>query len=327
MIFRVASEAPRRSEGKALMAIVLQETQRALFYTPFYCALSLGAFRDEGLDVSLQSSTRPDDAVRSVLAGTADVSWGGPMRVIVAHDRDPATDLVCFCEVVTRDPFLLVGRTPCPDFELSKLRGPRLGVVREVPTPWCCLQEDLRSVGLDAKDINLGPDRTMAQNAVALRAKEIDVAQLLEPFVSELIAESAGHVWYEAANRGPVSYTSFYARRRVLEARRAEFVLMTRAIYRTQQWVHRSSPERIASAISGYFPDLGQERLSAALARYQRLGVWGKTPHLPQTGFNSLKASLLTGKLVTTAVSFEKAVDNTIAAQAVASNPAPLTAR
>ena len=53
--------------------------------------------------------------------GTVDVCWGGPMRVMQAYQQIPGCDLVSFAEVVTRDPFLLVGREPRPEFDLRDL--------------------------------------------------------------------------------------------------------------------------------------------------------------------------------------------------------------
>jgi NitT/TauT family transport system substrate-binding protein len=307
------------------MTIVLQETQRALFYAPFYAALALGAYRDEGLDVALKVSSQPEDAVRSVVGGAVDVSWGGPMRVIVAHDQNPTSDLVCFCEVVTRDPFLLIGRMPCVDFTLTKLLGARLGVVREVPTPWCCLQEDMYRAGLDPQNIDARLDRTMAENTVALRSGQLDVIQVLEPFAQKLLAEGAGHVWYAAADRGPTSYTSFYTRRSVLDARRTEFGAMTRAVYRTQKWLDAASTVDTVGAIIDYFPDVPRDRLTAAIANYRRLGIWGKTPHLPRSGYERLRASLLASSLVSTGITFEDAVDNAMADEAVAMDPPALS--
>jgi hypothetical protein len=38
------------------------------------------------------------------------------MRVMKARDLDPASPLVCFCEVAARDPFFLVGK--CERFRL-----------------------------------------------------------------------------------------------------------------------------------------------------------------------------------------------------------------
>ena len=127
------------------------------------------------------------------------------MRILVARDRDPAATLVSFCEVVTRDPFFLIGREPRPGFTLADLAGLRVATVSEVPTPWLCLQEDIRQAGCDPLALDRIDDQTMAQNTDALRAGALDVIQVFEPFVQELVSEGAGHVWYAAADRGPTS--------------------------------------------------------------------------------------------------------------------------
>jgi NitT/TauT family transport system substrate-binding protein len=195
------------------MAIVLQESLRALFYAPFYVALARDAFAAEGVEIRFTSSPRPQDAALRLMDGTADVCWGGPMRVMETYQKRPDCDIVCFAEVVTRDPFLLMSREPRPDFTLANLKSVRLATVSEVPTPWLCLQHDLRLAGIDPTGIARIADQTMAGNVLALKAGAVDVVQVFEPFPSLLLAEGAAHVWYEAARRGPTSYTIFYARR------------------------------------------------------------------------------------------------------------------
>ena len=51
-----------------------------------------------------------------LMAGRVDVSWGGPMRVMMHHNEDPACPLICFGQVVSRDPFMLIGREPIEGF-------------------------------------------------------------------------------------------------------------------------------------------------------------------------------------------------------------------
>src|SRR5262245_19175859 len=118
------------------MPIVLQETLRAVFYAPFYAALARKAFQPEGVEVSLITAPTPSAAARGLVDGAADVAWGGPMRVLRTYEIEPNCDLVCFCEVVTRDPFFLLGRAPKPGFRFADLQGLRLATVSEVPTPW-----------------------------------------------------------------------------------------------------------------------------------------------------------------------------------------------
>ena len=40
---------------------------------------------------------------------------------LLQHDADPTSDVVCFCDVVARDPFFVVGREPRPDFRPADL--------------------------------------------------------------------------------------------------------------------------------------------------------------------------------------------------------------
>ena len=131
------------------MAIILQESLRAVFYAPFYVALARDAFTAEGVEIRFTSSPRPQDAALRLMDGTVDVCWGGPMRVMETYQKRPDCDIVSFAEVVTRDPFLLMGREPRPDFTLADLKSVRLATVSEVPTPWLCLQHDLRLAGID----------------------------------------------------------------------------------------------------------------------------------------------------------------------------------
>src|SRR6201993_507842 len=107
------------------MSVTLQESLRGLLYAPYYAALALGAYRSEGVEVTFVSAPTPAQAPGGLFAGTVDVAWGGPMRVMQMYETRADSDLVCFGEVVTRDPFLLVGREPHPEFRLADLYGER----------------------------------------------------------------------------------------------------------------------------------------------------------------------------------------------------------
>ena len=89
--------------------------------------------------------------------------WGGPLRVLMTHDADPASDIVCFCDVVARDPFFVIGREPRPNFRPADLAAVRIGTVSEVPTPWLCLQDDIRRDGIDPASVARVTTGTMAR--------------------------------------------------------------------------------------------------------------------------------------------------------------------
>ena len=146
------------------MRIKLAENFRAIFYAPYYATQALGFYGQEGVEIEFLNSSVPGDAVSAILDGKIDVTWGGPMRVMKAHDLQPDSPLVCFCEVVARDPFYLVGRSDGSAFQLADLQHLNFATVSEVPTPWLCLQHDLREQGIDPNALRRAANRTMAEN-------------------------------------------------------------------------------------------------------------------------------------------------------------------
>jgi NitT/TauT family transport system substrate-binding protein len=298
--------------------ITLQESHRAVFYAPFYAALARGAFAAEGVEVKFVGSPpTPAQALDELLTGAVDVGWGGPMRVNFGNLTITGADFVCFGEVVTRDPFFLVTKTDRGRYAPAALAGLRVGAVSEVPTPWLCLQHDLRLAGMDPDAVGWVKGRSMAQNAAGLLAGDIDVAQMYQPYVEELI-DAGCEVWHAQASRGPCSYTTFYARRGVIAARRVELVAMLRGLWKTQQHIGAMDGHALAAIVAPYFPSLKRVRLAAALDRYMALGVWGKNPILPRGGYDRLRDSLVTGGLIERCLAFEDAVDNSLAHEAMA---------
>lgn len=299
------------------MSITLLENFRAVFYTPFYAAFSLGAFEETGVDVRIETSPDPARNAELLMSGEAQVSWGGPMRVLVAYDENPDCDLKVFCEVVCRDPFFLIGREPNAGFRMSDLVGPGIATVSEVPTPWMCLQHDLRLAGLDPDALNRIPDKTMGENADALRVGAVDVIQVFQPFAEELIREGAGHVWYQAAERGLTTYTAFYAPGSFLRENPESALGMTRAMARAERWLAENDAEAIAELVKPWFEEMDPDLLTQAVARYKSLGLWNRNPRLAQASFEWLRAACLSGGLITTGVSYEQAVDMSFVEEAM----------
>ncbi len=300
----------------APLRLRLFENYRFVLYAPFYAAHALGAYAEEGLEVELLPSPGPGRAEAALAAGEVDVIWMGPIRLMKHHDDNPGSPLVAFAEVVCRDPFSLVGARPNPDFRLAELVGLRFASTSEVPTPWLCLEEDLRQAGVDPGRLDRIIGRTMPENVAALADKSLDVAQLFEPFVEEAVGQG-GHVWLPASARGRTSYTVFVTNRARLESDPEPFARMARAIYKTQRWVAAAAPETLAATIADYFRALDQGVLTRALARYQGQGVWGTDPVLPEDGFDRLRRALLGSGFLKRAVPFAECVDNRLAEAAV----------
>jgi NitT/TauT family transport system substrate-binding protein len=303
------------------MRLVFIENFRAVFYAPFYAACSLDAYKAEGLDVAVRVAAEPGMALKAVSAGEGQVSWGGPLRVMAALDRDPDCGYVSFCEVVGRDPFFLVGRKPNPGFAPEQLPKWTLGVVTEVPTPWICLQHDLRLAGITPSAVKLAPGRIMGANAAALRAGQMDLIQVFQPYAQALVEQGAGHVWYAAASRGPTAYTTLNTTRAFIERHPDTVLRLTRAMYRTLKWIAAHDGRALADAITRYLPDIPIERLAACCDTYRSLGLWNRTPILQREGLEWLRDAMLAAGTIKTRFAYEDCADMRFAEQVMREDP------
>lgn len=299
------------------MPVTLIENFRAVFYAPFYAAFALRAYDAEGVEVCMATSVAADKTLTSLTAGTGQVSWGGPMRLLHAMDANPHSGLVSFCEVVCRDPFYLLGRVPNADFRMSDLVGKTLAVVSEVPTPWYCLQYDLRLAGLDPSAMRQAPARSMAENVELLRKGELDVIQVFEPFAQRAVDEGFGYRWYTAASRGPATYTTLNTTREFIE-RDADTVLrMTRGMYRTQRWIAAHDGRDLAEAIKSYMPDIPVKTLAAACNGYKASGIWNTDPIQHRTGLEWLRDAMLACNAIHNKLAYEDLADMRFARQVI----------
>jgi NitT/TauT family transport system substrate-binding protein len=279
-------------------AIVLYENMRTVVYVPFYLAVVRGDWAAEGIDVSVQTSPNTPETAQGLIDGRADVSWGGPMRVMLHHDKDRDCPLVCFAQVVARDPSILVGRQPNGRFRFDDLAGLRVGAMTEVPTPWMTLQDDIRRAGVDLDSIRWTKDQSMAECAAALRAGELDVVQIFEPHADALVQGGHGHIWHRCAARGDSAWTSFYTTRSFTQAQPETCRALVRGIERALAVLHAETPASVAETVIDYFPDLSVEALARMIDGYRLSGLWVRTTELGVEAFVRLKSAMISGGLI-----------------------------
>jgi NitT/TauT family transport system substrate-binding protein len=231
------------------------------------------------------------------------------MRVMMHHDADPKCPLVCFGQVVARDPFILVGRKRNAAFRWQDLVGLRVAPAGDVPTPWMTFQDDLQRAGLDPASIAGRRVRPMKQNLAAYRRGTVDVVQVFEPYADALVSEGEGHVWHRFTDRGDIAYTTFYAPRRFTQAKREACRRLVRGIARAQAALFASTPAAIADAVASFVPKLARDALTRIVTSYRASGLWAKTPELPASAYLRLKAAMVSGGLIRNDPPYERLVD------------------
>ncbi len=294
--------------------LILCENMRAVPYVPFYLALAGGYWQSEGLDIDHVVSPAASNTPLMLLEGHADVSWGGPMRVMMHHDADPRCPLVCFAQVVARDPFILVGRGHRPRFRFADLNGLRVGPANDVPTPWLTFQDDLQRAGLNPRQIAGRRLRSMLRNLAAFKRAELDVVQVYEPYADALVSQHQGSVWHRFTDRGDIGYSTFYATRRTTQRRRDDCVRLVAGMARAQKALQRASAANIAHAVAEFLPDVAHESLTRIIENYRSNQLWARSPELPTAAFLRLKAALVSGGLIHSDPCYERIVDASLSA-------------
>jgi NitT/TauT family transport system substrate-binding protein len=285
-----------------MLKIRLAENFRALFYAPFYALKELKFAELEGVDIEWLPPGLPGGAIDEVKSGAVDLTWGGPMRVLKDYDltatpnRGSGESLVCFSEVVSKDPFYLVGKVGGDQFSFTDLPRLQVSVVSEVPTPWFCLQADLQDAGVDVQAMLTGSavhaHMSMSQQLEAMAVGSVDVIQLFEPYVSQALADGAAKILYAASERGPTVYTTFICSRRAMELHTEAFVSLNRAVQVLEKWISESGPAQLARTVESYFPEVPIPVLQDSISRYFAAGIWAKSPEVSKKGFDRLAHSL-----------------------------------
>lgn len=272
------------------------------------------------MDITLVESPSPGSGIADLVQGNLDVVWGGPLRVIRERDQQAqatGTSLVAFCEVAAKDPFYLVGKG-APDvsvassramtpFDLRDLARMRIGTVCEVPTPWLCLGQDLRDLGVDPATLPRVADHTMAQNIDALRRGDIDVAQVFEPYVS-LAEQQGARVLTAASARGFTAYTTFISTYAGVQRNRAAFDAMIRAVERFGPWLKAHGPGELARVVAPFYPHVAPDILARAMSRYQEAELWSCRRAISRQGYERLVQSMYQSGFISTLPRYEDCV-------------------
>lgn len=283
------------------------ENLRGLVYTPFYVGIAEGLFEAAGVKLEATLSPSGEETAAGAASGRVDLAWGGPMRVMATHDKDPeGADLVCFGLAVARDPFLVIAKRPDPSFTAAKLVGRRLLVATHAPTPWMLLQEDVRRLGLDPTAIIREDGIDPVDAFRRLQSGEADYILAFEPWGSLAERDCLGAVVSAGAKRGPLAFTSFYANRTFIETRTESVARLTQGLQKALTYVRGTNAAKLASIIRPWFPDFDEALLTTAITRYQRLDLWPDTPTMTADGFTRLKSSLLSSGYINSDPAFEK---------------------
>ncbi|WP_339248936.1 ABC transporter substrate-binding protein [Paenibacillus sp. FSL P2-0136] len=270
--------------------VKIGEVTRSVFYAPEYVALSQGFFKDEGLDVELQTIPGGDKTMTALLSGAIDVALVGSETSIYVYQQGADDPVINFAQLTQRDGTFLFARTPDSHFTWDKVKGSTFLGQRQGGMPQMAGAFTLLNKGIDAgKDLTLIQNIDFANIAGAFASGTGDYVQLFEPQASIFESEGRGQVVASfGVESGYLPYTVFMSKQSYITKNQDTVQKFTNAVQRAQLWVKAHSPEEIADAVMPYFDKIDRGIVVSAISRYKEQDTYAVNPVIDEKEWNNL---------------------------------------
>lgn len=302
-----------------LVKVKVGEVTRSMFYAPEYVALAKGFFKEEGLDVDLQTTAGGDKTMTALLSGVIDVALVGSETSVYVYQQGAEDRVINFAQLTQTDGTFLVSRKPVDNFNWDQLKGSTFLGQRKGGMPQMAGEFTLKKHGIDPhKDLNLIQNIDFANIATAFASGTGEYVQLFEPQASIFEKEGRGFVLASfGVESGHLPYTVFMTKKSFIDKNKTAVQKFTNAVQKAQIWVNSHSPEEIADAILPYFKDTDRDIAVRVVKRYQEQGTYAKDPILNEQAWANLLDVMTQAGELKQKVDHSAIVDNSFAKQAI----------
>ncbi|EXX89779.1 hypothetical protein BG53_14030 [Paenibacillus darwinianus] len=295
------------------------EVTRSLFYAPEYAALSQGFFKEEGLDVELQTTFGGDKTMTALLSGGIDVALVGSETTIYVFQQGAEDPVINFAQLTQTDGTFLVARDKPAAFEWSQLKGKTFLGQRKGGMPQMAGEFALKKQGIDPQgDLKMIQNVDFANIPAAFASGTGDYVQLFEPQASVFEQEGKGEVVASfGVESGNLPYTVFMAKRSYIDKNKETIQKFTNALFKAQKWIAEQPPEAIADAVLPYFEDTERELVVSVIKRYKDQQSYAANPVIDEQEWNNLLDVMASAGELNERTPFGAIVDNSFAERAM----------
>lgn len=280
------------NKQKELVNVKFSEVIRSIFYAPHYVAISKGFFKEQGLNVDMNTAQGSDKGAAALIAGTADISLVGPETTIYIHNQKGDKTLKIFHQLTSREGSFLLSREKIDSFKWSDLKGKTVIGWRPGSAPQMVFNSTLLKEKV--------PDVTVVTNIAApamvgaFTSGQGDFIQLFEPVASTLV--KAGKAYYAASMGeafGPFPETSYVATSDFIKGNPKVIQEFSNAVAQGADWLSTASEDEITTALTPFFEGTPKDLILQSVKRYKDLGVWSAKPELTAEQFEVLQGVLI----------------------------------
>lgn len=297
----------------------VNEVTHSIFYAPFYAAINLGYFEEEGIEIDLVNGGGSDQSMTALISNSADVALLGPETAVYVVNEGASNTPVIFGQLTKRDGSLLIGRNPEPNFEWSNLVGKEIIGGRRGGSPAMALQYAIEKVnnlpiGTGADKVNINLDVAFNLVVGAFEAGTGDYCTMFEPTASEYVAAGKGYIVASVGEEcGEVPFTCFMAMRSYINKNEGQIEAFLRAVMKGYNYLMNATDDQIYEALAPSFSTSTRSSIVTSVQTYKRIDAWMSSPAMEESAYNRLLAIMTNAGELDKNVDFNKVVDNTYA--------------
>lgn len=297
----------------------VNEVTHSIFYAPFYAAINLGYFEEEGIEIDLVNGGGSDQSMTALISNSADVALLGPETAVYVVNEGASNTPVIFGQLTKRDGSLLIGRNPEPNFEWSNLVGKEIIGGRRGGSPAMALQYAIEKVnnlpiGTGADKVNINLDVAFNLVVGAFEAGTGDYCTMFEPTASEYVAAGKGYIVASVGEEcGEVPFTCFMAMRSYINKNEGQIEAFLRAVMKGYNYLMNATDDQIYEALAPSFSTSTRSSIVTSVQTYKRIDAWMSSPAMEESAYNRLLAIMTNAGELDKNVDFSKVVDNSYA--------------
>ena len=314
--------------------ISLNEVTHSIFYAPFYAAINLGYFKEQGLTVNLTNGGGSNVSMTSLISGDSDIILAGPETVVYASQEGFSDQPQVFGQltqtdgsfIVTRDPEITKDNFTIEDFQGETIIGGRAGGLPAMTLEYVIKKH--YTLGTGENQVNLRTDVAFNNISSAFYEDEsVKFCTLFEPTATAFVTEHpefkiVGSV-AELLDGETIPYTCFIAKSSYLTNHSdvaEKFLTAVMKAYKfLKNCVETNDLDSAANALKDSFSSMTMDDLKVSISQYIGIDAWTNNPEMTETSFNKL-IEVCSGAGMTNATTDYAKVINTKIAKIVMQN-------
>jgi NitT/TauT family transport system substrate-binding protein len=284
----------------AQTTVTYMEVIRSIFYLPSYIAMEKGYFREEGLDVKMDTGWGTGKVIPPFISGQRDIVLLGPESQVYIENSPSPDKSKIFCQLTAKDGLLVLSRKKMGpnEFKWAMVKGKDYldwtnGTTPQIDSLWVFKKHGINP----QKDLaNYITNVGSGNRDSAWIAGKGDFGTFFEPTASLIERENKGQVVAAFGNEiGPMGFTTFMATDKFIAKNPKAVQGWCNAIEKAQVFVASAAPSDLAKLVKPHFMGLEYDLMLNSIKRYQGLGVWSKDVTYSEASLNKLQDIMVDG--------------------------------